>query len=87
MPKTKSTITAQFTTKIGKTPIIINLPVDLASALSEGRDPDASMDVLSELAAEQLQNLAGSAQLKLKNKAEYKRVFKAFAKANPPADA
>lgn len=85
MPKIKDKVTAQFVTKIGKTAVVINLPVDLATSVASADNPDSAMDVLVEAAAAELQNLTQNAQLKLKNKAEFKKAFKAFAKANPPA--
>lgn len=85
MPKISPKFTAQFTTKLGKTPVIIVLPVDLASAVAEGSSPESLMDVLAEQASEQLQHLADNAQFKLKNATDLKKAFKAFKKANPPA--
>lgn len=85
MPKVSPKFTAQFTTKLGKTPVTINLSVDLASAVTDGGTPEGLMDVLAEQASEQLHNLADNAKLKLKNAGDLKRAYKAYAKANPPA--
>lgn len=84
MPKVSPKFTAQFTTKLGKTPVTINLSVDLAAAVP-GSTPEGLMDVLAEQASEQLHNLADNAKLKLKNAGDLKKAFKAYAKANPPA--
>lgn len=82
MPKAKTKFTAQFVTKLGKTPIIINLPVDFSNAGVDSAD--ALAEELSSVASDELQNLQENAVLKLKNKADLKRAFKAYAKANPP---
>ena len=84
MPKVSPKFTAQFTTKLGKTPVTINLSVDLASAVTDGGTPEGLMDVLTEQASEQLHKLADDAKLKLKNAGDLKRAYKAYAKANPP---
>jgi hypothetical protein len=83
MPKAKTKFTAQFVTKLGKTPIIINLPIDLSTESAESAD--ALANLLAGVAAEELQNMQENAILKLKNKADLKRAFKAYAKANPPS--
>lgn len=84
MPKVNPKFIAQFTTKLGKTPVTINLNVDLATA-APGSTPEGLMDVLTEQASAQLHKLADDAKLKLKNAGDLKKAFKAFAKANPPA--
>lgn len=85
MPKIKNKITAQFVAKLGKTPITINLPIDLASASIDSFDD--FVNGLDEQAVEQLQNLANDAKMALKNKGDVKRAFKAFAKAHPSDEA
>jgi hypothetical protein len=83
MPKPKTKFTATFTAKLGKTPITINLPVDFTATGVDSADMLA--EDLAGVAADELQNLQENAILKLKNKADLKRAFKAYAKANPPS--
>jgi hypothetical protein len=82
MPKIKTKFTAQFTAKLGKTPVVINVPVDFTSTSVD--DADSLAEVLADDAAQELQNMQENAILKLANKADLKRAFKAYAKANPP---
>jgi hypothetical protein len=86
MPKVSPKFTAQFTTKLGKTPVTINISVDLAAAVAGGGSAEGLMDVLTEQASEQLHKLTDDATFKLKNAGDLKKAYKAFAKANPPAE-
>ena len=83
MPKIKSKFVASFTAKLGKTPITINVPIDFSEASAD--DADSLAESLADDAVAELQNLQDNAILKLTNKADLKRAFKAYAKANPPA--
>ena len=85
MPKTKTKFTAQFTAKLGKTPIVINVPIDFAETSADSADELATL--LAEDASLELQNLQENAILKLANKADLKRSFTEFAKAKAKADA
>jgi hypothetical protein len=85
MPKIKTKFTAQFVAKLGKTPVVINLLIDLEN--NDEPDFDAFLSGLDESANEQLSSLTEDCKMQLKNKADLKKAFKAFAKANVQAEA
>lgn len=83
MPKIASKFTAEFTIKLGKALVSVKLPVDLESAARDGSFDELST-ALDERATEALQDMIASGTLKNPNKADLKRAFKAYVKANPP---
>ncbi len=85
MPKTKTTFTAQFTTKLGKIPVEFSIPVDLATASTD--EIETIVESVSNQAQEHLSDLVSGAKFKLKNQADLKKAFKAAAKANAKANA
>lgn len=86
MPKTSTKFTAEFTTKIGKTPVEIKIPLDLKDA-QPGQSFDDYVAEVVENALQHFSELTESASLKFKNQGDLKKAHKAFAKANPAADA
>jgi hypothetical protein len=85
MPKTNTKFTAQFTTKLGKTPVEISIPVDLATATEE--EIQNLIESVSSQAQEHLSDLASGAKLKFKNQGDLKKAHKAAVKAHEKATA
>ena len=87
MPKISTKFTAEFITKIGKTPVEIKIPLDFRDA-QPGQSFDDYVSAVQESAAQDLSDMVENANLKFKNQGDLKRAYKAYAKANPPdADA
>ena len=84
MPKISNKFTAQFTTKIGKTPVEIKIALDFKDA-APGQSFDDYVAGVQESAAEHFSEMIDNANLKLKNQGDLKKAHKAFAKANPAA--
>lgn len=82
MPKTSTKFTAEFTTKIGKTPVEIKIPLDFSQA-QPGQSFDDYVAEVQENAANHLSEMVENANLKLRNQGDLKKAHKAFAKANP----
>lgn len=82
MPKTSTKFTTQFTTKIGKTPIEISIPLDFKDA-EPGQSFEDYVAGVQENAAAHFSEMVENANLKLKNQGDLKKAYKAFAKANP----
>lgn len=80
MSKTATKFTAQFTTKIGKTPVEIKIPLDFTQA-KPGQSYDDYVASVTEDAQGQLSTMFESANVKLKNQADLKRAHKAFSKS------
>lgn len=85
MPKTITKFTAQFTTKLGKTPVEISIPIDLADATSE--EISSLLESVSHQAQDRLQDLVNDAKFKFKNQADLKKAHKAAVKAAEKASA
>lgn len=85
MPKISTKFTAQFITKIGKTPVEIKIPLDFTEA-QPGQSFDDYVSEVQENAAAHFSEMVENADLKLKNQGDLKKAHKAYAKANP-ADA
>lgn len=86
MPKIKTKFTAQFSIKLGKTPVDISIPVDFTQA-----DPGVSFEdyvqSVQDEAASHLSEMVENANLKLKNQGDLKKAHKAFVKASASNDA
>ncbi len=82
MPKISNKFTAQFTTKIGKTPVEIKIPLDFRDA-QPGQSFEDYVAEVQENAANHFSEMVENASLKLKNQGDLKKAHKAFAKANP----
>ena len=80
MAKTATKFTAQFTIKIGKTPVVVNIPLDFTQA-----QPDQSfaeyVTAVQDTATRQLSHMIEASTLKLKNQGDLKRAHKAFSKS------
>lgn len=86
MPKIKTKFTAQFTIKLGKTPVEINIPLDLTEA-EPGQSFEDYVSEVQENAAAHFSEIVENASLKFKNQGDLKKAHKAYAKANPQEDA
>ena len=82
MPKTSTKFTAQFITKLGKTPVEIKIPLDFRDA-QPGQSFDDYVTEVQENADGHFSEMVNNANLKLKNQGDLKKAHKAYAKANP----
>lgn len=80
MPKIATKFTAQFVTKIGKTPVEIKIPLDFSDA-DPGQSYDDYVKDVIEDAQGQLATMFESANVKLKNQSDLKRAHKAYSKS------
>lgn len=81
MPKTSTKFTAQFTTKIGKTPVEIKIPLNFADA-EPGQSYDDYLLKVQEEASNQLLAAVETAKIKFTNQGDLKKAHKAYAKAS-----
>ena len=79
MPKASTKFTAEFTTKIGKTPIEIKIPLDLKDA-EPGQSFDDYVAGVQEEAAMHFSEMVENANLKFKNQGDLKKAHKAHSK-------
>lgn len=82
MAKIATKFIAQLTIKLNRVLVPLKIEVDLDGATQEGTFENLLMQ-LQELAAEDLAALIDGVCFKLTNKADLKRAFKAYEKANP----
>lgn len=82
MPKISTKFTAEYTTKVGRTPIEIKIPLDFKDA-EPGQSFEDYVSEVHDSAARHFSDMVENASLKLKNQGDLKKAHKAFAKANP----